>query len=1424
MNWKCDKVSENMLRPARTLEEYQLHEAALEWSLADCIVIQTPADIQSRANWRDGLKPYHHQVQNLLTFCRRLPVTLLADDVGLGKTISAGLILSELMVRKRVSRALILCPKILCSQWVDEMQSKFGIEGRAVSGGQLDAELNAQVPVVVTTYESAADRFAEIKPGEFDILILDEAHRLRNLHGGNKPPKMATAVRDALERRLFKFVVMLTATPIQNRIWDLYSLLDCLAVAKGHKNPLGSPEEFKQLFLLPGSEGRRLNPSNAEAFRRVLRQYVVRTRRGDANLQFPTRVVRLVRVDLSPQEKELSRVVADHVANLNALQQTSLAQAMMSSPNALAAQLENMAMKDASLKMAARKARELANACVMPAKLLRLLLLCDELKAERPEDWRIVVFTQRKETQDAIGQALISKDIPFGFIRGGEAKQNQLSIERLRESPPGLNVLVSTDAGAEGVNLQAANVLVNYDLPWNPMIVEQRIGRLQRLASKHDSVIICNLVASDSVEERVVARLMEKLQGIAQAIGDIESILESPEWDGDEDRFENQIRDLVVKSLLGHDVEQAARLVQQSIEQARKVIEEQRVEIDRTLGNLDELHYIGPSMPKLKRVEPTIPARDFVLRAKRAEGYVVAETSSGAFEVKSDGKLSEVIAFDEAVAESLSSQAVFMGKVRLYQQGKTAFERLVQHWLDRCGHHLCDLRPRTTIGSERFARSWCETIPEVQFLSSKIAAQESKFQGRVDVKAKASNGVDAFEKLISEEFNPTGHVRINPSAGTFSVAPGEASLSQVLPNASVSLATIVAADQDLGEFCRFYEERRQSELKAAGDDLRLRHKVNEDFNPSVAGEIVGFQGFRYDEVSLIVQFSVQGEGRYEASLRAVPSSGQLIAEPARKQCEETKINVPISCLQMCQVTNKLVLSHLLVTSESSGRRGLRNRIVTCEVTGKKAFSDEVARSSVSNTICLLSSLVKCQETGSLILPVEAGTSAVSGKVARKDLLSASSKAPHRLGIASEFGVCDVTRNRLLIDEMGQSAVTGKLVDRSLLVHCAVTGKAALPAELKKCDVTGALVIPNEIATCAVTGKHALRSLMVVCRQTNQQILASEAATSDYSGKMVLRSLLQQSQKPPGRRGIADEFGKCEITKTRLLLDELGRSAVSKKLIDKTLLHKSASSGAMALLTEMVICQESGGKFLPGEVGHCSVTGKVVDARLLSKNDLSGAAVLTNLTQKCSVTGKRVLAEQLERCTLTNDWALPSELRTCAVTGKRGRRDRMLRSAVSKKYVVPQAAIRSAVSDGVGLPTEVVKCAWLEKEILSTETKSCSLTGEDFAASLLNEDDELKALRNMLDGRMHDAVQADHLIRDIQALDLQFFSGLKSVWVSRSPRGGKLAVCCELHSWMGWKVRFAGFLVETNPLKITGQGVLGYRSGGSWELEYEVEFS
>src|SRR3984893_18787000 len=203
-----------ILRRSVVPNEYNLYRAALEWDLTDPIVIETRKDLKSEPRWRNQLEPYHHQVTNLITFCRRLPVTLLADDVGLGKTISAGLVASELISRARVSRILIVCPKLLGPQWQDELKAKFDIPAEIAVGKELIAAKPENTGAVITTYTSARLHLDKIPEDRFQMLVLDEAHKLRNLYGVDPPPQVAVRFRKALEARRFRYVLMLTATPI----------------------------------------------------------------------------------------------------------------------------------------------------------------------------------------------------------------------------------------------------------------------------------------------------------------------------------------------------------------------------------------------------------------------------------------------------------------------------------------------------------------------------------------------------------------------------------------------------------------------------------------------------------------------------------------------------------------------------------------------------------------------------------------------------------------------------------------------------------------------------------------------------------------------------------------------------------------------------------------------------------------------------------------------------------------------------------------------------------------------------------------------------------------------------------------------------------------------------------------------------------
>jgi SNF2 family DNA or RNA helicase len=379
-----------VLRRSVAPDEYKLYRAALEWDLTDPIVIETRKDLKSEKSWQDRLQPYHHQVTNLITFCRRLPVTLLADDVGLGKTISAGLVASELIARARVLKILIVCPKLLGPQWRDELKTKFDIPAEIATGKKLIAAEPKDVGAVITTYASARLHLDKIPEDRFQMLVLDEAHKLRNLYGVDPPPQVALRFKEALEKRRFRYVLMLTATPIQNRLWDVYSLVDLLTVARGHQNPFGSEGMFARKFIADNREtARQLKDEAREEFRSIVYGYMSRVRRGDAKLYFPDRVVQLHRVEPTAAELELIRVIAKPVQKLNRLAQISILQALTSSPHALMTQLITMARNGTVLQDFAAAVCSIVGGMKTSAKLKGLATLVDQLMRKNPEHWRM---------------------------------------------------------------------------------------------------------------------------------------------------------------------------------------------------------------------------------------------------------------------------------------------------------------------------------------------------------------------------------------------------------------------------------------------------------------------------------------------------------------------------------------------------------------------------------------------------------------------------------------------------------------------------------------------------------------------------------------------------------------------------------------------------------------------------------------------------------------------------------------------------------------------------------------------------------------------------------------------------------------------------------------------------------------------------
>lgn len=1099
--------------------DYDLYKAALEWDLIDPIVIESRDDLKSQARWQDQIEPFHHQVTNLMTFCRRLPVTLLADDVGLGKTISAGLVLSELAARSRLQKTLVVAPKLLGPQWKEELERKFGIPVQIAIGKELQEADPEGLGVVVTTYNTARLYLEKIPPDRFQMLILDEAHKLRNLYGAEKPPKVALRFQKALQDRRFRFVLMLTATPIQNRLWDLYSLVDLLSTARGHENPFGAEGMFARKFIADDREtARRLKPEAKDQFQSIVYSYMSRVRRGDAKLYFPDRIVRMERVQPSAGELELIAAIAEPIQKLNRLVQISILQALTSSPEALSAQLQNMGQKGTVPRDLVEVVKDIVRDMPTTAKLRGLGALIDRLKRENSDQWRLIVFTTRRETQTTIEAFLSDRGLKVGLINGSTAGRNQDTLAAFRSEPPKLNVIVSTEAGSEGVNLQVANVLVNYDLPWNPMIVEQRIGRVQRLASKHANVSIFNMMLAGTFEEYIVGRLMEKLQLASHAIGDIESLLEASGVGDDDDSggFDETIRRLVVAALAGSDTQAATRMAEQSIENAKAELERERENIDTLLGNMDGSADAGPRAPKLPPVTRSMDPDAFVLAAYKALGAEVRPLGANRFLVEQDGSRQEITVGEDQPANSRAIP---------HAPGSAAFARLVSRIAGSGIHKAHDRTAdaeKAVIGA---AAEWLRRIGASP-KGAKINSAAKRFDGLALVRARAFVQHDSYERLVGVQ-----HVSSpRPFNGDRALLQPSHPLVEDAATAGIDLTAVNSAverDPAIAEFCRFYLERRAIEERSAGDDERKRHKLREDFTPRLELSIVGLDGKISRQAEISISYTLDGEHQYSDTLIIDADERRRIREPELRPCKVTGKIVPVGALEACAFTGAEALRHRLVRSETSGRFAQSEFAVRCTISGKQVLKDEVELSAVTKSPAL-KSLLK--------------TSAISGLRAEPNYFISCAFTSAEV-LSNEARVSEVSGKRYRCDESGRSDVTGKTGHRTEFIACHETRQTIAMAEAERCEVSGHLVRPEILTPCAATGKRVLPSLLKSCSATGQRVLAELLVSSSVSARQLLRSVAiastySESFCAPGEELVCswsgtkahpDDFATCAIT-------------------------------------------------------------------------------------------------------------------------------------------------------------------------------------------------------------------------------------------------------------------------------------------------------
>jgi len=464
-----------------------------------------------------------HQQQGALRILRDLDGrALLADEVGLGKTITAGMVLKECIVRGFVRRALILTPPSLVNQWKEELSTKFELNFEEVNKESEWENSKLAIASIdkVKNFNTKTNEFKHSKAHEiyWDIIIIDEAHKLKDKN---------TFRWKFVDRLQKKRLLLLTATPFQNDLIELYNLLSLLR--RGH---LGTISEFRANFLINGNERQPLNPRE---LKRKLSEVMIRRRRDEAKgIKYMKRIPRIQSVILTWAEKtayeEVSDLLLVHYFDFNGnpintnLAAHSILPKITSSSKSSIEFLENLIANPkyhTTTQDIAKGIVEEFKRINQDTKIDKLIELVNEIN-QRDKGTKILLYTKHPATLKYISEILRKQKFKITEFRGGLT--NDEKSKRIKEFKEKSQILVSTETGAEGLNFQFCNNLINYDLPWNPMAVEQRIGRLDRIGQKKN-IFVYSLATKDTMEEHVVDLIINKMCCIGLVMGELPIIL-----------------------------------------------------------------------------------------------------------------------------------------------------------------------------------------------------------------------------------------------------------------------------------------------------------------------------------------------------------------------------------------------------------------------------------------------------------------------------------------------------------------------------------------------------------------------------------------------------------------------------------------------------------------------------------------------------------------------------------------------------------------------------------------------------------------------------------------------------------------------------------------------------------------------------------
>jgi SNF2 family DNA or RNA helicase len=544
-----------------------------------------------------GVEQLPHQIETVRRVLRHYRGrVLLADEVGLGKTIEACLLLREYLLRGLARRVLVLVPPSLIPQWEDELSGKFGLRFEVAEAPARGFWAANDLVLASLALARSRQHLEAVTGCAWDLVIVDEAHHCKNRQTRNW--QLVNALR---ERYLF----LLTATPVQNDLLELYNLLTLLR--PGH---LKTERDFKRQYVRRGNPR---DPRNRQRLRELLGEVMVRNTRSLVHINLPPRYAQTITVPPSPEESRLYHLLESYLrwrcpplereaetrpetdggasptadrglslfsglevplpgapppggsgqvlngppgaAPLRRMQINHLLLAAGSHPAALAPMLESCAASDPR----AAPVLELARAAGSSAKERKLVELLQKNRAGKT-----LVFANFRATLNRLAAVFAEAGLPCAVFSGAAgAEEKQEAVRAFRERLP---VLLCSDIGGEGHNLQFCQTLINFDLPWNPMRIEQRVGRIHRYGQTRE-VFVFNLCTQGSLEERILRLLHDKVRMFELVVGEIGSILGNLEG-GEE--FESLVFDLWRRSRDGAALDREFERLGEALLQAQE--------------------------------------------------------------------------------------------------------------------------------------------------------------------------------------------------------------------------------------------------------------------------------------------------------------------------------------------------------------------------------------------------------------------------------------------------------------------------------------------------------------------------------------------------------------------------------------------------------------------------------------------------------------------------------------------------------------------------------------------------------------------------------------------------------------------------------------------------------------------------------------